>query len=123
MLLSRLSRPEHDIVHHYSSVLLFHVFWSLLQHLFALDDDEVVLTRHDTLGFQVDLAIDAEDGGIEIPIVESGRTQTSLGIFGRLGMLDADQLRVDVVSELEGEEEKGAIRGGLRGVGHVDGIG
>ena len=48
--------------------------------------------------------VDAEDGRIEVPFVKGGRTQAGFGIFGRSRVLDTDQLRVDAVTELEGEE-------------------
>ena len=68
----------------------------------------MIVARHDCLGFLADLATDAEDGRVEVPIVECGGAESSFAIFGRLGMLDADELRVDAVAEFEGEEEEGA---------------
>lgn len=53
--------------------------------------------------------IDAEDGRVKVPFVECGGAETGFGIFGRSSVLDADELRVNAVAELEGEEEKGAV--------------
>lgn len=55
------------------------------------------------------LAIDAEDGGIEIPVVEGGGAQTSFGVFTRFGVLNTNELGIDAVTELKGKEEEGAI--------------
>ena len=87
----------------------------MLQLFRALNDNEMIVARHDRLGFLVDLAIDAEDGRVEVPIVECSGAESSFGIFGRLGVLNADELRVDAVAEFEGEEEEGA--GGHDGCG------
>lgn len=55
---------------------------------------------------------------MEVPIVESGAAETGFDIFGRSGVLDADELRVDAVAKLEGEEEEWAIGWSLRRGGH-----
>ena len=54
---------------------------------------------------------------MKIPFVESARAQTGFGIFRRLSVLDTDELRVDVVAELEREEEEGALGSRLGGHG------
>lgn len=59
------------------------------------------------------LAIDAEDGGIDVPVVEGGGAQTSFSVFTRFGVLNANELSIDAVAELKGEEEEGAIGWGL----------
>lgn len=50
-----------------------------------------------------DLAIDAEDGGIEVPVVEGGGAQTGFSVFTRFGVLNANELGVDAVAELKGK--------------------
>ena len=66
------------------------------------------------------LAIDAEDGGIEVPVVEGGGAQTGFEIFRHFGVLNADELGIDAVAKLKGEKEEGAIGWGLRDGGHGD---
>ena len=46
---------------------------------------------------------------MEVPIVEGRRAQAGFDIFGRSGVLDADELRVDAFANLDGEMEEGAI--------------
>ena len=66
-------RPESDTVLHDLWILLFHVLLALFQ-LFcsALNDDKIVVRPQNVPRFIVNLAIDKQDGGIEIPVIADG---------------------------------------------------
>lgn len=50
--------------------------------------------------------------------MECGAAETGFDIFGRLGVSDADGLRVNALTKLEREVEEWAIVCSLRGGGH-----
>ena len=55
---------------------------------------------------------------MDIPIIESGRAQSSISVFEHSSVFNADELRVDAVAKLEREEKKGTIGWGLRSGKH-----